>query len=65
MIKRIKEWKDVCKLHWKEIISLAIALHWAMDLLIIVPISIAIGYLFGIHIGQAKYGTNEIIYKRL
>jgi hypothetical protein len=52
MIKRIKEWKDVCKLHWKEIISLAIALHWAMDLLIIVPISIAIGYLFGIHIGH-------------
>jgi hypothetical protein len=52
MIKRIKEWKDVCKLHWNEIISLAIALHWAMDLLIIVPISIAIGYLFGIHIGH-------------
>ena len=52
MIKRIKEWKDVCKLHWKEIISLAIALHWLMDLLIIVPISLAIGYLFGAHIGH-------------
>lgn len=52
MIKRIKEWKDVCKLHWKEIISLAIALHWLMDLLIIVPISLAIGYLFGVHIGS-------------
>lgn len=52
MIKRIKEWKDICKIHWKEIISLAIALHWFMDLLIIVPISMAIGYLFGVHIGH-------------
>jgi hypothetical protein len=52
MITKIKEWKDVCKIHWKEIISLAIALHWFMDLLIIVPISMAIGYLFGVHIGH-------------
>ena len=50
MVKRIKEWKDICQLHWKEIISLAIALHWVMDLLIIVPISLAIGYFFGIHV---------------
>jgi len=52
MVKRIKQWKDVCKLHWKEIISLAIALHWLMDLLIIVPISLAIGYFFGVHVGH-------------
>jgi hypothetical protein len=52
MIKRIKNWADVCKVHWKEIISLAIALHWLMDLLVIVPISLAIGYFFGVHIGH-------------
>lgn len=52
MLKRIKAWQDVCKLHWKEIISLAIALHWVMDLLIIVPVSMAIGYLFGVHTGH-------------
>lgn len=50
MIKVIKNWADVCKIHWKEIISLAIALHWVMDLLIIIPVSLAIGYLFGIHV---------------
>ena len=52
MLQRIKHWKEVCQLHWKEIISLAIALHWVMDLLIIVPISMAIGYLFGVHTGH-------------
>lgn len=49
MIKRFKNWADVCKIHWKEIISLAVALHWLMDLLIIIPLSLTIGYLFGIH----------------
>jgi len=52
MVARIKKWADVCKIHWKEIITLSIALHWAMDLLIIVPISLAIGYFFGIHTGH-------------
>ena len=49
MLKGIKHWQEVCKLHWKEIITLAIGLHWLMDLLIIVPISLGIGYLFGVH----------------
>ena len=52
MFKKVKQWADVCKVHWKEIISLAIALHWLMDLLIIIPLSLAIGYFFGIHIGE-------------
>ena len=52
MIERIKHWKDVCKIHWREIISLAIALHWLLDLLVIVPISLAIGYFFGVHIAH-------------
>ncbi len=52
MFKKVKQWADVCKVHWKEIISLAIALHWLMDLLIIIPLSLAIGYFFGVHIGD-------------
>lgn len=52
MLSRVKHWKDICQLHWKEIISLAIALHWLMDLLVIVPISLAIGYFFGVQIGH-------------
>tara|TARA_B100001989_G_C24385645_1_gene386624 strand:- start:499 stop:660 length:162 start_codon:yes stop_codon:yes gene_type:complete len=52
MFNKVKQWADVCKIHWKEIISLAIALHWLMDLLIIIPLSLAIGYFFGIHIGE-------------
>ena len=52
MLHKVKQWADVCKIHWKEIISLAIALHWLMDLLIIIPLSLAIGYFFGIHIGE-------------
>ena len=52
MVKRIKHWADVCKLHWREIISLAIALHWILDLLVIVPISLAMGYFFGVHVGH-------------
>ena len=52
MVRRIKHWADVCKVHWKEIITLSIALHWVMDLLVIVPISLAIGYFFGIHVAH-------------
>lgn len=52
MFKKVKQWADVCKIHWKEIVSLAIALHWLMDLLIIIPLSLAIGFFFGIHIGE-------------
>ena len=51
MVKAIKHWADVCKVHWREIITLSIALHWAMDLLVIVPISLAIGYFTGVHFG--------------
>jgi hypothetical protein len=52
MYNKIKHWKQVCALHWKEIISLAVALHWLMDLLIVIPISLAIGYLFGITVSH-------------
>jgi len=52
MLSKVKHWADVCKIHWKEIISLAIALHWLMDLLIIIPLSIALGFFFGIQFGE-------------
>ena len=52
ILRRIKNWADVCKVHWKEIISRAIALHWIMDLLIIIPLSLLIGYFTGVHFGH-------------
>ena len=44
MHKRFDHSKNVCRLHWKEIITLSIALHWVVDLFIIGPIAIAIGW---------------------
>ena len=44
MHKRFDHWKNVCKVHWKEIVTLSIALHWIVDLFIIGPIAIAIGW---------------------
>ena len=52
MVEKIKHWANVCKIHLREIITLSIALHWAVDLLIIVPISLAIGYFTGVHFGH-------------
>ena len=52
MKNRVKHCADVCKVNWIEIVSLAIALHWIMDLLIIVPISLAVGYFTGVHFGH-------------
>ena len=51
MMTKFDHCKNVCKIHWREIITLSIALHWMVDLLIIVPISLAIGYFTGIHFG--------------
>ncbi len=50
MFSKVTQWADVCKIHWKEIVSLAIALHWLMDLLIIIPL--ALGFFFGIQFGE-------------
>ena len=52
LVEKIKHWASVCKIHWREIITLSIALHWAVDLLIIVPISLVIGYFTGVHFGR-------------
>tara|TARA_E500000178_G_scaffold354586_1_gene424081 strand:- start:11289 stop:11450 length:162 start_codon:yes stop_codon:yes gene_type:complete len=53
-MKKLQHWKNVCKLHWKEIITLSIALHWMVDLLIIAPIVFALGYFFGVHVGHSN-----------
>lgn len=44
MREKIKHWANVCKVHWKEIVTLSIALHWIVDLLIIAPFMIAVGW---------------------
>lgn len=44
MHKRFDHWKNVCRLHWREIVTLSIALHWIVDLFIIGPIFAAIGW---------------------
>ena len=49
MVEKIKHWANVCKIHWKEIVTLSIALHWMVDLLILGPIVFFLGYMFGVH----------------
>lgn len=51
MREKIKHWTNVCKLHWKEIVTLSITLHWIVDLLILGPIVFFLGYLFGANAG--------------
>ena len=48
MLNRISKWLDVCKLHWKEIITMSIALHFITDLLIIGPLFYVLGAIFGL-----------------
>ena len=52
MNKKFNHWKEVCKLHWKEIVAMSIALHWIVDLLILGPIVFFLGYAFGVHVGN-------------
>ncbi len=52
MNNKFNHWKEVCKLHWKEIVTMSIALHWIVDLLILGPIFFFLGYLFGVHVGD-------------
>ena len=52
MREKIRHWASVCKVHWKEIVTLSIALRWIVDLLILGPIVFFLGYLFGVHVGH-------------
>ena len=45
MREKIDHWKNVCKIHWREIITLSIALHWVVDLLILGPMIPAIAHI--------------------
>ena len=47
MLKKIKHWKDICKVHWKEIVSLAFAFHFIFDWFIL-----GLGVVIGMHIGH-------------
>lgn len=49
---KLDHWKNVCKLHWKEIVTLSVALHWIVDLLILGPIVFAVGYFTGVYFGH-------------
>jgi hypothetical protein len=47
MIERIRDWLDICKVHWKEIFALSFLMHFVMDLLLIGPAFFLLGYFFG------------------
>ena len=48
MIKKIAEWLDICKVHWKEIFALSFIFHFVTDLLIIGPLFYILGAVFGL-----------------
>jgi len=47
-MKRIANWLNICKAHWKEIFALSFVLHFIMDLLIIGPLFYIAGAVFGL-----------------
>ena len=51
-MKKLAEYLEICKKHWKEIFALSFALHFIMDLLIIGPLFFLLGYFFGIEAGH-------------
>lgn len=53
---KFDHWKNVCKIHWREIVTMSIALHWIVDLLILGPIVFFLGVMFGIHIDGGHHG---------
>ena len=50
MIKRLADWLDICKVHWKEIFAMSFILHFVTDLLIIGPLFYILGAVFGLPI---------------
>ena len=41
-MKKIAEWLDICKVHWKEIFALSFLMHFIF----------ALGVLLGLHLGH-------------
>jgi hypothetical protein len=50
MLVKIRDWLDICKVHWKEIFAMSFVLHFIMDLLFIGPLFFLLGYFFGISV---------------
>ena len=50
MFTKLREWLDICKVHWKEIFAISFMLHFVMDLFIIGPLFFLLGYFFGISV---------------
>jgi hypothetical protein len=46
-MKKITEWFDICKIHWKEIFILSFTMHFIFDFFIF-----GFGVLLGMHIGH-------------
>ena len=47
-MKKLAEWLDICKVHWKEIFALSFIFHFVTDLLIIGPLFYILGSVFGL-----------------
>ena len=47
MVKKLADWLDICKVHWKEIFALSFLLHFVFDGIILL-----IGIMIGVHIGH-------------
>ena len=46
-MRKIAEWLDICKVHWKEIFALSFLMHFIFDWFIF-----ALGVLLGIHLSH-------------
>ena len=47
-MKKIAEWLEICKVHWKEIFALSFIFHLITDIFIILPIGWILGAIFGL-----------------
>ena len=48
MLIKLRDWLNICKVHWKEIFAMSFILHFIMDLLIIGPLFYVAGAVFGL-----------------
>ena len=55
MVEKFNHWKNVCKIHWKEIVTLSVALHTIVDF-ILWPTILLIGVAIGMNIETCGHG---------
>ena len=48
MFVKLRDWLNICKVHWKEIFAMSFILHFIMDLIIIGPLFYIAGAVFGL-----------------